>query len=67
MKYEDTLTFKKQKLEHIFKKFCNLDINIPVIASPNTLEYRNEITLHVKEGVVGLYKYESKEIIKIDK
>ena len=66
MKYEDTLTFKKQKLEHIFKKFCNLDINIPAIASPNTLEYRNKITLHVKEGRIGLYKEETNEIVSID-
>lgn len=66
MTYEDTLSFKKQKLEHLFKKFCNLELNIPVIASPKSLEYRNKITLHVKEGVVGLYKEETKEIISID-
>ena len=66
MKYEDTLNFKKKKLEHIFKKFCDLDVNIPIIASPNTLEYRNKITLHVKEGRVGLYKEETNEIVSID-
>ena len=66
MSYEDTLGFKKQKLEHIFKKFCHEDINIPVIASPKPLEYRNKITLHVKEGIVGLYKEETNEIVSIN-
>ena len=66
MKYEDTLDFKKQKLEHIFKKFCNLDKDIPIIASPKTLEYRNKITLHVKDGNVGLYKEETNTIVNID-
>lgn len=66
MKYEKTLDFKKQKLEHIFKKFCNIDRDIPIIASPKPLEYRNKITLHVKEGKVGLYKEETKTIVSID-
>ena len=66
MSYEDTLSFKKQKLEHLFKKFCTLELNIPVIASPKPLEYRNKITLHVKEGIVGLYKEETNEIVSIN-
>ena len=66
MSYEDTLGFKKQKLEHLFKKFCTLELNIPVIASPKPLEYRNKITLHVKEGIVGLYKEETNEIVSIN-
>lgn len=65
MDYSNTLDFKKQKLENLFKKFGNLDLTIPVIASPKPLEYRNKITLHVEDGVVGLYKSESNEIIKI--
>lgn len=65
MTYDDTLNFKKQKLEHIFKKFCNLDKDIPIIASPKNLEYRNKITLHVKDGIVGFYKENSNEIITI--
>ena len=67
MDYPKTLEFKKSKLENLFKKFGHLDLNIPVVASSLKFYYRNKITLHVKEGVVGLYKYESKEIIKIDK
>ena len=66
MDYPSTLEFKKSKLENLFKKFGHLDLNIPVVASPEELGYRNKITLHVKEGVVGLYKNESKEVIKID-
>lgn len=66
MSYEDTLSFKNQKLEHLFKKFCTLELNIPVIASPKPLEYRNKITLHVKEGIVGLYKEETNEIVSIN-
>lgn len=66
MDYPSTLEFKKSKLENLFKKFGHLDLNIPVVASPEELNYRNKITLHIKDGVVGLYKNESQEVIKID-
>lgn len=66
MEYSNTLTFKKQKLENLFKKFGKLELNIPVIASPKPLEYRNKITLHVLNGLVGLYKEETNEVIKIE-
>ena len=66
MEYSNTLDFKKQKLENLFKKFGKLELNIPIIASPKPLEYRNKITLHVVNGLVGLYKEETNEVIKIE-
>ena len=66
MDYSNTLAFKKQKLENLFKKFGKLELNIPIIASPKPLEYRNKITLHVLNGLVGLYKEETNEVIKIE-
>ncbi|HIS18564.1 MAG TPA: TRAM domain-containing protein, partial [Candidatus Coprovivens excrementavium] len=46
-KYEDTLKYKKEKLENILYKYANLKLNIDLIPSTNQLEYRNKITLKI--------------------
>jgi len=64
--YQNTLLFKKQKLENIFKKFCNLNIPISMIESDIHLSYRNKITLHIKEGNYGYYQENTHTLISID-
>lgn len=65
MAYKDTLKFKEIKLNHIFKKFGNVDTSIPVIESTPNLNYRNKITLKVKNGIVGYYKELTNDIVPI--
>ena len=64
--YENTLKYKKEKIESILSKYANYKNNINVYASPKQLNYRNKITLKVSDGVVGYYKNKTHDIIKID-
>ena len=66
LSYENTVKYKKNKLENILHKFSNIDIKVNMISCKNNLNYRNKITLKVKDGVVGYYSYKTNDIVKID-
>ena len=63
--YQDTLEFKKNKINHALKKFGNIDTSVPIIASEPNLNYRNKITLKVLDGIVGYFKEQTNEIVPI--
>lgn len=67
LNYDETLKYKKQKVKDIFSKFGNLDINPVIIESKKDFNYRNKITLKVRNGLVGFYAKESNDVIEIDK
>ena len=67
MSYDETIKFKKEKLENILKKFANIDSNIEIVKSDNINNYRNKITLKVENKKIGFYKYNSNDLIEIDK
>ena len=64
--YEETLKFKKEKLESLLLKYSNIDKKIEIIPSINELEYRNKITLKVKDNEYGYYISNSHKLVKID-
>ena len=66
MSYEDTLLFKKNKLERILKKFANIETNVDIISSENRYNYRNKITLQVQDKQIGYYSYNTNEIVSIN-
>ena len=59
--------FKKSKINDILKKYADLDIDISYIENEIKYNYRNKITLKVINGVIGYYKEDTHEIVKIDK
>lgn len=65
MSYEGTLLFKKEKLQNIFHKFTNIDLDIEIIPSKNILHYRNKITLKVVNGKYGYYEENTHKLINI--
>ena len=65
--YEDTLLFKKEKLESILSKYASIKTNIDIIPSDNTLNYRNKVTLKVIDGKYGYYASNTHNLIEIDK
>ena len=65
MNYEDTLFYKKEKLEDIFYKYTHLTMDIPIIPNPNPLHYRNKITLKAINGSYGYYESSSHDFIEI--
>lgn len=65
MKYEDTISFKKEKLEGIMAKYANIKKDIPIIKSKENFSYRNKITLKIINGSYGFYKNQSHELVEI--
>ena len=63
--YEDTLKYKKQKLEDIISKYANISTNIDIIPSDNTLNYRNKITLKVVNKKIGFYEPSTHKLVQI--
>jgi 23S rRNA (uracil1939-C5)-methyltransferase len=65
LKYEDQLSFKKDKVKNIFKKYLDIDINPRVIPSIKEYNYRSKITYHNDSnlGLVSIYN----SIIDVDK
>lgn len=65
--YQNQLEYKKEKVVNILKKYANLNINnITIKESPNEYNYRNKITFQVKNNTIGLFKYNTNDIIEID-
>ncbi len=61
----EQLKFKKEKINNIFKKICNLDIKLDKVNNYNYINYRNKVVFKVKEDKIGFYKNKSNEIIDI--
>lgn len=66
MSYEEQLKYKENKVKEIIKKFSGLECVNSIVGSIQ-FNYRNKVTLHVKNGVIGYYKENSNEIISIDR
>lgn len=65
--YNDSLDFKKEKIKEIFNRSLEIDLkNINVISNPKPFNYRNKITLKVKNGEYGFYEGDSYNLIKIE-
>ena len=67
MNYESQISFKKDKVKSIFKKISNIDIDIKDIIYDKEFNYRNKVTLKVKNDKIGLYREKANDIINVDK
>jgi 23S rRNA (uracil1939-C5)-methyltransferase len=67
MNYESQVNFKKDKVKSIFKKISNIDIDIKDIIYDKEYNYRNKVTLKVKNDKIGLYREKTNDIINVDK
>lgn len=63
---ENQLKYKQNKVKDIFLKYANININ-PEIINTTRYKYRNKITLHVQNGILGLYSEKTNKIISIEK
>src|SRR6516225_10731545 len=67
--YEHQLSLKWRQVRDVLRrvgKFEDVPIR-PIIASPQPYGYRNRVTLHVEEGVIGFFRRESHRLIDIEK
>ena len=60
LSYENTCKYKKEKLENILSKYANYKNNIDVYGSPKQVNYRNKITLKIKNRIVKIIRGERK-------
>lgn len=66
LEYEKTVEFKKEKIENLLKR-NKIDFNtITITKNPSPFNYRNKITLKIKDGIIGFYKEGSHEIVSIN-
>ena len=65
MNYGAQLEFKKEKVKNILSKYAGIEMEIDIVSS-SEYSYRNKITLHQKDGVLGYKKEKSNDIINID-
>ena len=68
LSYQEELKFKQEKVTEIIEKFAELNKNlVKEIIYDKPYNYRNKITLHEKNKVIGLYQKATKNIIPIKK
>ena len=53
--YNKSVIYKKEIVKNIFNKYCNMNIEPSIIYdADNTYNYRNKITLRIKDGKLSL-------------
>ena len=65
--YKDEIKVKNNSFKEIIQKYAGINSNI--IKDINSIDknnYRNKVTFHVKDRILGFYKYNSNELIEID-
>ncbi len=65
-KYEDTIKYKKEKLESILYKYAHLTTSVDIITSDKQLNYRNKIALKVIDSKYGYYEPSTHNLVEID-
>lgn len=64
MSYENTLAFKKEKVENLLYKYAHIRKDIEIV-SGDSLNYRNKITLKIVNKKIGYFKERSHELVEI--
>ena len=66
LSYDKTLEFKTKKVENILSKYASININTQVIKNENIYNYRNKVSLKVKDGKYGFYSQNTHQLIQIN-
>lgn len=69
MDYEHQLAVKWRQVRDILQRIGKLkDVPLrPIIPSPLAYRYRNRITVHVQDGIVGFYRRDSHRLLDIER
>jgi tRNA/tmRNA/rRNA uracil-C5-methylase (TrmA/RlmC/RlmD family) len=67
--YEHQLAIKWRQVRDVLQRIGKLkDIPMrPIIPSPKQYEYRNRITVHVQDGMIGFFRRDSHRLIDIER
>jgi 23S rRNA (uracil1939-C5)-methyltransferase len=68
IEYEHQLAIKWRQVRDLLRRIGKLkDTPLrPIIASPKQYAYRNRITVHVQDGVIGFFRRDSRSLIDIE-
>ncbi len=69
MSYEHELHWKSHQVAQALQrigKFRELPLR-PIVPSPLEYEYRNRITVHVEDGVVGFFRHDAHRLIDVER
>lgn len=65
--YPHQLKYKRLLVEKTLKKILNIDLKVQdVVPSDQVQNYRNKISLSVRDGALGFFRSSSKDLIEID-
>ena len=66
--YEGQLAIKWRQVRDVLQRIGKLkDVPMrPIIPSPEQYEYRNRITVHARQGVIGFFRRDSNRLIDIE-
>jgi 23S rRNA (uracil1939-C5)-methyltransferase len=67
--YEHQLAIKWRQVRDVLQrigKLKNMPLR-PIIPAPNQYEYRNRITVHAQDGVIGFFRRDSQRLIDIER
>ena len=66
--YEHQLAIKSRQVSDVLRRIGKLnDVPMrPIIPSPEQYHYRNRITVHVQDGVIGFFRRDSNRLIDIE-
>jgi 23S rRNA (uracil1939-C5)-methyltransferase len=66
--YEHQLELKTRQVEQTLRRIGHLsEIPLrPMVSSPQSYSYRNRITVHCEDGVVGFYRHDQHRLIDIE-
>ncbi|MFL6516386.1 MAG: class I SAM-dependent RNA methyltransferase [Chthoniobacterales bacterium] len=67
--YEHQLQIKWRQVRDVLRRIGKIPEPPirPIVASPNDYAYRNRITVHVQDGVIGFFRRESNRLIDIER
>jgi tRNA/tmRNA/rRNA uracil-C5-methylase (TrmA/RlmC/RlmD family) len=69
MSYEHQLEIKAHQVEQTLKRighFTSVPMQ-PIVASPKPYAYRNRITVHCEDGVIGFYRRDEHRLIDVER
>lgn len=66
--YKHQLAIKRRQVRNVLQRIGKLkEIRLrPIMPSPKQYEYRNRITVHVENGVIGFFRRDSHRLIEIE-
>ena len=67
LSYDKENEFKENKVKELLKHIGNIDIKVNKIITGPEYNYRNKVTFHKSNNLIGYYQKNTKNIIPIDK